>query len=668
MEHAKALWLHFFALQKVSLTRALFSSEYATFVVARILKIFQFSWPYIQAYRWRFYAAIFAGVMFGVSNAGVLWLTQTAIYRLEPLDPPAASESNEAAIAEGSTIWLSRVLEGFSPDLAETIQAVWGRVCVGAEEWLDYLFPQMGVPVTRAQILGALLGLPILVAFRSAGQFFSAYLLSWVGEKMVNDLRVDVLDRLSGLSLGYFNQAKIGDMITRINGDTLMLQDCVSYGVRHSVNDPVTIISVFLYLLWTDWQLTLCVGVLLPICLVPVIVFGRKARRASKHRVTTNVTQASLIVELLSAIRVVKAYGLEDREVGRFRVLSKNLFLHTMKGIRAHEIVGPIIETVSMVVVGGLIVFVVQTQRDVPGLVTFFLGVVMFYVPVKKLAKLHVLFEQTSVGIDRLQGVLAEVPEVTEDRNAQPVQSFDHGLEFQNVSFSYGNDLVLKDINLKIPAGMRLGIAGESGSGKSTLINLLFRFFDPCSGSLRVDGHDLKELVLKDYRQLLALVSQDVVVFDQSVHDNIASGRLGASQEEVRAAARQAHATDFIEALPEGFDTRLGERGVTLSGGQRQRIAIARAFVRNAPILILDEATAALDAKSEGEVQSAIDDLTENRTVICIAHRLSTLKSMDSIVVLEQGRIVEQGTFDELVRLGGRFAQMAARQGIRSSE
>jgi ABC-type multidrug transport system fused ATPase/permease subunit len=215
--------------------------------------------------------------------------------------------------------------------------------------------------------------------------------------------------------------------------------------------------------------------------------------------------------------------------------------------------------------------------------------------------------------------------------------------------------------------GTKLGIAGESGSGKSTLINLLFRFFDPGLGRLQIDGVDLKELKLKDYRGLLALVSQDVVVFDQSVYDNIACGRIGASREDVMRAAEQAHATEFIEALVDGFDTRLGERGVTLSGGQRQRIAIVRAFVRNAPILVLDEATAALDAKSEAEVQSAIGELAANRTVICIAHRLSTLKSMDEVMVLDKGLIIEKGPYDSLLREGGAFAQMSApSKGIRS--
>ena len=586
---------------------------------------------------------------------------------LNRLDPETPVESTIAGSVPngGEGFSLLDYLGRLSPDTAAWIRARSISLSESIHSVVDLLFPEMGSPVTFWQAQYGPEGLPLLVAFRSAGQYLSAYWMSWVGEKMVNDLRVDVLECLSRLSLNYFNKAKMGDMITRINGDTMMLQRCIGNGVKHSITDPVTIVAVFLFLVVTDWQLTLSVVILLPMCLLPVAIYGSKARKASKKQVKANVTQASLIVEMLSAIRVVKAYSLEEREVSRFRVLSRRLFGHTMKGIRSREIVGPIIETASMLAVGALIVFVVQTGRSVPELVTFFAGLIMFYMPVKKLAKLHIMFEQTSVGVERLKSVLAEIPQVQDSTSAKAIEGFQREIRLENVSFAYGEELVLRGLNLNIPRGTKLGIAGESGSGKSTIINLIFRFFDPTEGRMLVDGVDVRDLKLKDYRQLLALVSQDVVVFDQSVHENIASGRLGATQEEVVEAARQAHAETFIKALEEGFETRLGERGVTLSGGQRQRIAIARAFVRNAPILVLDEATAALDAKSEGEVQSAIDRLAANRTVICIAHRLSTLKSMDEIIVLDAGRIVEQGSYDALLKQGGQFAQMAARQGIR---
>jgi len=226
---------------------------------------------------------------------------------------------------------------------------------------------------------------------------------------------------------------------------------------------------------------------------------------------------------------------------------------------------------------------------------------------------------------------------------------------------------VLEDIHFTIPRGFKLGIAGESGSGKTTLVNLLFRFYDPTAGAVKIDGLDLREVSLRDLRRLMALVSQDVILFDQTVAENIACGKPGATRAEIEAAARAASAHEFIRELPQGYDTRVGERGLTLSGGQRQRIAIARAFIRDAPILVLDEATAALDSQAEAEVQAAIDRLSVNRTVICVAHRLSTLASMDRIIVLAGGRLVEEGAFEELLQRGGVFAEMASRQGIRAS-
>jgi len=260
--------------------------------------------------------------------------------------------------------------------------------------------------------------------------------------------------------------------------------------------------------------------------------------------------------------------------------------------------------------------------------------------------------------------ILHQQPSVKDPVEPKPLRGFQRGIALENVSFSYGHEPVLKNLTLELPRGKKLGVAGESGSGKSTLVNLLFRFFDPTAGTIRIDGLDLREVACADLRTLMALVSQDVVLFDMTVAENIALGKSGATRAEIEAAAKAAFAHEFIAAMPQGYDTRVGERGVTLSGGQRQRLCLARAFVRNAPILVLDEATASLDSKAEAEVQAAIDRLAERRTVIAVAHRLSTLAAMDRIVVLAEGRLVESGGFDELLRRGGVFADMAARQGI----
>ena len=606
-----------------------------------LVRVFRFGWPYFRRYWSRLTAGILLGVLFGLSNASFVWATKTLITRMSP--EPSARKIDKPQPSAGA----------LKVRLEERTQA-----------WVDPWLPSASRPVDWRQVLGGVLFFPLLVAIRGFVGYLSSYCMAWVSERVVNDLRVDVLKKLTGLSLDFFNRSTLGDLLTRVNGDTLSLQRCLSLGFSDLIKEPITIVGILAALCLIDWRLTLGAMIFFPVCVVPIIVLGRKARRASKATVDVNVTQASLLVEMLSGIRVVKAFGMEAQQVERFRKLSRDLVHYGMKGIRAREQINPIIETVSMIGFGLLIVYVAYQHRNIGDMVGFLTGLVFFYTPVKKLAGLHVLFEQTSVGVGRLMHILTEQPSVRESPQAKPLSRFTSAIEFQGLSFSYGKQPVLRDIDLKISRGMKLGVAGESGSGKSTLVNLLFRFYDPTAGAIRIDGVDLREMSVRDLRQLMALVSQETVLFDLTVAENIACGKPGATRAEIEFAARAAYAHDFIMDLPEGYDSRIGERGVTLSGGQRQRLCIARAFVRDAPILVLDEATAALDSQAEAEVQDAIERLEENRTVICVAHRLSTLAAMDRILVLSQGRIVEQGGFGELLRAGGAFAAMAKRQAI----
>lgn len=598
------------------------------------------------------------GVLFGVSNASFVWATKTVIGRMDPggsgvgarVEVPSSSTNG---VGGGKVTAPKRWMSG----LKERMEA-------RTSEVLDPWLPAFGKKVGWRQILGGLFFFPALVAIRGFVGYASSYCLGWVSERVVNDLRVDVLRTLSRLSLDFFNRSTMGDLITHVNGDTAALQRSLSLGVSDLVKEPVTILGMIGMLCLIDWQMTLGAMVFFPVCVVPIIVLGKKVRKASKAGLNVNITQSSLLVEMLSGIRVVKAFGLEENQVNRFRKLSAELVHHGMKGIRAKEMINPIIETVSMVGFGLLIVYIAARGRAVSEMVAFLTGLIFFYTPVKKLAGLHVLFEQTSAGVQRLIQILSEQPSVVEAKDPIRVKGFERGLRLDNLRFAYAGREVLHGVDLDIPRGARVGIAGESGSGKSTLVNLLFRFYDPTAGAILIDGHDLRSIELRGLRDQMALVSQEIVLFDLSVAENIGCGKPGATREEIVAAARAAHAHEFIEQLPEGYDTRVGERGVTLSGGQRQRLAIARAFVRNAPILVLDEATASLDSQSEAEVQSAIEGLSRNRTVITVAHRLSTLATSSVIVVLNQGRVVETGGYEELLSRNGWFAAMARRQGI----
>ncbi len=503
---------------------------------------------------------------------------------------------------------------------------------------VDPWLPRTGRPIDGRQIIGGLLFLPLLVGLRGLGQYLSAIFMASMGERTVNDLRADVLEKLQSLSLDYFNRTSMGDLLQRINGDTAALNQCLSNGFMDSVKEPFSMIGITIALCAIDWKLTIAALILTPLCLIPISTLGKKARAAAAIGLKATISQASLLAEMLPGIRVVKALNLEDEQARRFRLDSKELIRGKLKAVSARSQINPIIETFSMLGLGMLLIYVFYSHRTTPDMVGFLAGMLLFFIPVKRLAALHLLLQESKIGVDRLKQVLEAEPSVKERADAVPLPTFKAGIRFRGVNFAYEERLVLNGINIDIPRGLKIGIAGDNGSGKSTLVNLLLRFYDPKDGAVEIDGIDLRDVRVRDLRNLIGLVSQEVVIFDQSIAGNIGCAKLGATQEEIETAAREAGCHEFITQLPQGYETRVGERGVRLSGGQRQRISIARAFVRDAPIIILDEATASLDARAEADIQATVDRLEEHRTVICVAHRLSTLAEMDRIIVLSAGQ------------------------------
>jgi ATP-binding cassette, subfamily B, bacterial MsbA len=615
--------------------------------------VLRFGLHYMRPYWSRLLAGILLGCFCGLTAGSFIWATRTLAQRLAP------AEQREAQRVERKPKKQLIALPDSWQGYAKKAQAHFNEY---EEEWL----PRIGAEFTAKRIFGALMLLPLLALLRGASDYLSGYCMGWVSERVIADLRYDVLDKLTSLSLDYFNTSTTGDMLTRINQDTLNLQRALRQGCADLVKESVTIVSVLGALLLVDWKLTLITLVFVPVVILPLMVLGKKARRASRQQRKANVNQTSMLVEALSGIRVVKAFNLERTQLDRFREFARRMVHHGMKGVQAKELVNPIIEVIAALGLGALVLYLFWSNETLGDLVTFVTGLAFFFTPVKKIAGVHILFEQAGAGVERIVELLNEKPTVTDPAQPRPLKSFEKEIRFEQAEFRYSTelDLVVRDLNLRVPRGFKLGIAGESGSGKSTIVNLLFRFYDVTGGRITIDGIDVREISFADLRAQMALVSQDVFVFRMTVAENIAAGRPNATREEIIGAARAANAHDFISALPEGYDTLIGERGMTLSGGQRQRLAIARAFIRNAPILVLDEATASLDSQSEAEVQAAIDRLEENRTVVCVAHRLSTLQAMDNIIVLSKGRVVEQGTFDELLSNRGTFATMAARQGI----
>jgi subfamily B ATP-binding cassette protein MsbA len=408
--------------------------------------------------------------------------------------------------------------------------------------------------------------------------------------------------------------------------------------------------------------LTLVSVVVFPVCLVPIIIFGRKVRKSARAVQEYNAALTNLMHESFTGSRVIKAYNLESTVIEQFQATTKNYVGQAMRVVRANEIPSQLMEFFGATGIALVFVYVQQMPKDrqpkASDFFTFILSIVMIYPPIKSFTRLHNQLHQARAASERVFELLATKNSVPEPAAPRMLHASNADLEIQNLDFHYGEKPVLRNINLTVKAGQLVALVGASGSGKTTLANLLLRFYDPAAGTIKIGGVDLREVSTRDLRNQIAVVAQENILFNDTVRRNIELGRLGATSDEIITAARHAYAYEFIMQKPEGFDTVIGEKGVSLSGGQRQRLAIARAVLKNAPILILDEATSALDTESERAVQSALDELMKGRTTICIAHRLSTVLHADRIVVLDQGRIVESGRHDELIKRGGVYQKL----------
>jgi subfamily B ATP-binding cassette protein MsbA len=404
-----------------------------------------------------------------------------------------------------------------------------------------------------------------------------------------------------------------------------------------------------------DWRLTLFSFLVFPLCVIPITIYSRKGRRASAALQTEAAALGRVMHESFTGNRIIKAYNLEEVVVKDFNARLRHFISHFMRVVRATETPGPLIEFLGFVGISGIFLYLRLVKHSSPVAMSAFVGALaMLYPPIKALTRLHSQTTQAQAATARVFELLATTNTLPNPPLPVPLRAAGAEIQFDNVSFAYKETLVLRDIQLTVKPGRMVALVGQSGSGKTTLTNLLLRFYDPTAGALRIGGVDLRQAAIRDLRSQIAIVTQDTILFNDTIRNNIAYGRPGATPAEVELAARHAHAHDFIMEKPGGYEAGIGERGVTLSGGQRQRIAIARAILKNAPILVLDEATSSLDNQSERAVQAALDDLMKGRTTICIAHRLSTIRDADLILVLDQGRIVETG----------RHADLLARDGI----
>lgn len=486
--------------------------------------------------------------------------------------------------------------------------------------------------------------------------------MNYVGEDIIRRLRNQLYDRIQDLPLAFFQKERTGTLMSRITNDVNILKAMVSSAVTGSLRDASTIIGLTAVIFYQNWRMAIIAFIVLPAAFWPVFFLGRKVRRVSTGCQQAMAEMNAFLHETFSGNKIVKAFGMEQHEKQRFFDKTSRLFSLEIKGVIVRALSSPIMEFF-----GGLgIAFVIWyggseviDGKTTPGTFMSFLAcVLLLYDPVKKLSHLNNSIQQGLAAADRVFDIVETPSDIKDPISPHPIQSGFHNVQFDNVHFSYGDQDVLKGIHLRVDQGQVLALVGMSGGGKSTIANLIPRFFDVTAGHIRIDGIDVREFAVADLRRQISIVTQEPILFNETVRDNIAYGRPDATEAQIVAAAKAAFAHDFIMRFPNGYDTMIGELGGRLSGGEKQRLCIARALIKDAPILILDEATSSLDSEAEAVVQQALENLMHGRTTVVIAHRLSTVAGADRIAVVVGGCIVEEGTHQTLLSRNGEYSKL----------
>ncbi|MEO8617213.1 MAG: ABC transporter ATP-binding protein [Luteolibacter sp.] len=583
-------------------------------------------YKYLRPVRWSFAFGVFAGLVYAIASGAGLPLM------LEVVFPVLFKEPGQAQ--HWYSIWMREKLGDISQDKLLFITCLW---------------------------------LPLIFMVRSLADYANSYLIQFAGQRVLEDIRVDLFIKLQSLPLSFFKKNPSGDLLARLMSDTAMLRQMVANVSSDLIKQPATLVGALGYLTYKAYTdnsvfIVLISIVTVPICVLVIRSAGNKLARRAKALQTQGGTLTAALAESLQAPLEIRAYNLEGLQISLFKKRIHDMFKVSMKVVKYRQAISPVIEVVSAVGFAVALFLGVRKGMTQTGFMALGTALFMAIDPIKKLGMVHSLLKQAGASIDRIEFISNEVDTIPDPVSPQVFAAPHEAICFENLSFTYGEEPVLKEIILKIPVGQVVALVGPSGAGKSTFAHLIPRFYDPQSGGITFDGTDIREFTKKDLRNAIAVVPQMPSLFIGTIASNIRVGRADASDDEVIEAARRAHADEFIRNLPQGYQTEVGERGDLLSGGQRQRIAIARAFLKDAPVLILDEATSALDSESEAMVQQALAALVKGRTTFIIAHRFSTITIADRVLVFQQGRIVADGNHETLRKTDPTYQSMLGSQ------
>jgi subfamily B ATP-binding cassette protein MsbA len=585
-------------------------------------------WELTRPYRGRFIIGILAGVMSGLMEALVVVV---------------------AALVVGTIF--------FNPNASDT-QKYLKYLPAWVGEMITSMQQSLAAHVSESRLTTLILVsfIPLVLLLRGVVNYLNAYLMNWVAIRAICDLRARLFAHLQSQPLSFLTRMSTPELMSRVN-DAGVLQNMIAVSMVTIVREPINALALISVQLKINPKLTLLALVVLPACAIPVMIYNKKGRKSAAANQTDAVALSKVMHESFAGNRIIKAYNLEDAMTERYSQALKRYISHYMRIVRATETPGPIIEVIGAIGVAGLLVYLTGTTAPEASVV-FILALLSMYKPIKAVVRVWSQLHQASSATDRLFDLLNTPSSMPEAANPVPLKAAGADIHFDNIHFGYDDKPVLRGLQLRVKPGQMVALVGGTGGGKTTITNLLLRFYDPTSGTVRIGGTDIRDVALKDLRAQIAVVTQDVILFNDTIARNIGYGRPGATQAEIEEAAKHAFAHDFILEKPKGYESVIGERGTNLSGGQRQRLAIARAILKDAPILILDEATSSLDNEAERIVQAALDELMKGRTTICVAHRLSTVRNADVIVAIERGEIVEMGRHEELLQRGGVYQKL----------